>query len=218
LANSRRRDEPFTRPSAEKYDRLAEGFSEREYADPVAYAARCARVICACSPRLSPGGHVLDLACGDGLMAAALVARGLRYTGVDASARMVEASRVRHPALTFTAARIEEFDPPEPVDTTICLRAFYYPEERLRFFSRVATYTMGTFVFDLRPGFCDPGPVVHDLRAAGFSSVALRPFFMPQMRHVPSVASPLLTGLEASGPLARLLVRRVGRFFCVAHA
>ena len=122
----------------EKYDGLAEGFSEREYAEPVAYAARCARVICACSPRLGPGADVLDLACGDGLMAASLVARGLRYRGVDASTRMVNAARARHPGLTFVVARIEEFEPPEPVETTICLRGFYYPDDQVAFFRHVA--------------------------------------------------------------------------------
>ncbi len=134
----------------EKYDRLADGFSEREYAAPSAYAERCAAVIVACAPALVAGASVLDLACGDGLMAGALVARGLRYRGVDASERMVAAARARYPELSFATARIEEFEPPEPVDATICLRAFFYPEDRVAFFRRVASYTRGPFIFDFR--------------------------------------------------------------------
>jgi SAM-dependent methyltransferase len=200
-----------------KYDRLAQGFSEHEYADPPAYAARWAQVICDCSPGLRAGARVLDLACGDGLIAADLVARGLDYTGVDASERMVDAARVRHPGLAFHAARIEEFEPAEPVETTVCLRAFFYAEERAAFFRRVAGYTRGTFVFDFRrPHFPDHEPILADLRAAGFSSIELRPFFLPQLRPLPAAARPVLYALEQSGPLAGLLTRRVGRLVCVA--
>ncbi len=202
-----------------KYDRLAAGFSEREYADAPAYAARCIDLVCDRSPGLRPGERVLDLACGDGLVAGELARRGLRYTGVDASSRMVEAARARYPELAFAVARIEEYEPPEPVETTLCLRAFFYPPDRLGFFRRVAGYTRGTFVFDFRlPEFPAPEPIVDDLLRAGFSSVELRPFFLPQMRRLPSQAAPVLDALEASGPLARLLTRRVGRLFCVASA
>lgn len=202
-----------------KYDRLAAGFTDNEYADPAGYAARWAKVICDCSPGLVPGAALLDLACGDGLMAGEFAARGLRYTGVDASERMVEAARERHPGLTFLAGRIEEFEPAEPVETTVCLRAFFYAEDRAAFFRRVAGYTRGTFVFDFRrPHFPDHGPIVRDLLAAGFTSVELRPFFLPQLRRIPAAAKPLLYALEQSGPLAGLVTRRVGRLVCVASA
>ena len=200
-----------------KYDRLAQGFSEHEYADARAYAARWVQVICDCAPGLTAGRGVLDLACGDGLIAAGLAARGLLYTGGDASERMVDAARARHPGLSFQAARIEEFEPSEPVEATVCLRAFFYAEDRAAFFRRVAGYTRGTFVFDFRrPHFPDAEPILADLRAAGFSTIELRPFFLPQLRRLPAAARPPLYGLERSGPLARLLTRRVGRLVCVA--
>ena len=42
-----------------------------------------------------PGLRVLDLGCGDGELAAGIVARGADVTGVDASASMVRAARAR---------------------------------------------------------------------------------------------------------------------------
>jgi SAM-dependent methyltransferase len=201
----------------EKYDRLAAGFTEREYADPAVYAERCAQVICACSPGLVRGSSVLDLACGDGLMAGPFARAGLHYTGVDASARMVDAARARFPQLEFSVGRIEAFAPAEPVETAICLRTFYQLHERASFFRHVASYTRGTFVFDFRRHeFPDHAAIVNDLLAAGFASVELRPFLLPQMRRIPAAARPPLYALERSGPAARLLTRRIGRFFCVA--
>src|SRR5581483_5258227 len=109
-----------------KFDRIAAGYAEHDYADPARYAARRAAVIVSLGPRLEPGESVLDLGCGDGIMARPLTAFGLRYRGVDASAGMVDAARVRNPGLPFDVARSEDYEPTEPVDATICLRSFYY--------------------------------------------------------------------------------------------
>src|SRR5918992_140857 len=45
--------------------------------------------------RLPPGGHVLDVATGTGLVAAELLRRGFRVTGLDQSAEMLEIARRR---------------------------------------------------------------------------------------------------------------------------
>ena len=45
--------------------------------------------------RLPPGGHVLDVATGTGLVAAELLRRGYRVTGVDQSAEMLAVARGR---------------------------------------------------------------------------------------------------------------------------
>jgi demethylmenaquinone methyltransferase/2-methoxy-6-polyprenyl-1,4-benzoquinol methylase len=45
--------------------------------------------------RLPPGGHVLDVATGTGLVAAELLRRGFRVTGLDQSAEMLEIARKR---------------------------------------------------------------------------------------------------------------------------
>ncbi|HUY71733.1 MAG TPA: methyltransferase domain-containing protein [Gaiellaceae bacterium] len=202
--------------SAEKYDRLAAGFSEREYADAVQYAARRAKAIVALGPRARRGQSVLDLGCGDGIMAAPLGGYGLVYSGVDSSEQMVEEARRRHPGLRFALSRSEDYEPPEQVDLTICLRAFYYPEDRVAFFGRVASYTRLKFVFDFREAVHARGPIVRDLRAAGFSRIELRPFFTPQNRRIPGPALPLIDALEHTGPLASALSHRIGRIFCSA--
>jgi SAM-dependent methyltransferase len=201
----------------EKFDRIAHGYSEHDYADPVRYAARRAEIIVALGPRLHPGQTVLDLGCGDGIMAAPLMACGLRYSGVDASAGMVEAARIRNPGLSFEVSRSEDYEPPEPVDATICLRSFYYPDDRQAFFRRVAGYTRVKFVFDFRPRVHQPRSVVADLHEAGFTQIELRPFFLPQLRRLPGAVVPVVNALERAGPVASFAARRYGRMFCSAQ-
>jgi len=200
----------------EKYDRIAHGFSEREYADPSRYAARRAQLVVELGPRLRPGDSVLDLGCGDGITAGPLLAAGLRYTGVDASEEMIGAARLRLPGADFVVSRSEDYRPAEPVDATVCLRSFYYPDDRLAFFRQIAEYTRVKFVFDFRPASQPPGPILSDLKAAGFRGIELRPFFLPQRRRVPPFAVPLVYGFERAGPVASLVSRRAGRMFCCA--
>ena len=200
----------------DKFDRIAHGYSEHDYADPLRYAARRAKVIVELGPTLSAGESVLDLGCGDGIMAAPLGRFGLRYAGVDASEGMVDAARARNPGLPFAVARSEDYQPPEPVDATICLRSFYYPADRQAFFRRVAGYTTKKFVFDFRPKDTPADSILADLRAAGFRQIELRPFFLPQLRRLPGVAIPFLYAFERSGPLATLAAARYGRLFCAA--
>ena len=200
-----------------KFDRIADGYSEHDYADPARYAAHRAGLIVELGARLGPGASVLDLGCGDGIMAAPLTGYGLRYRGVDASEGMVAAARARNPGLPFDHARSEEYEPPEPVDATVCLRSFYYPDDRRAFFRRVAGYTRLKFVFDFRPRVHDAASVVADLEAAGFRRIDLRPFFLPQLRRLPGPVVPLVYAAERTGPLGRLATRRYGRLFCAAH-
>jgi SAM-dependent methyltransferase len=204
--------------SDEKYDALAAGFSEREYAAPEVYSAGRARLVAELGPKLERGATVLDLGCGDGIMAAPLLARGLRYTGVDSSEQMVEEGRRRHPQLEFVAARSEDYDPPEPVDATLCLRAFYYPEDRIAFFRKVRGYTNVKFVFDFRQAAHPAGSVRRDLQEAGFTRIEMRPYFVPQRRSLPGPAVTLLEAFERAGPIAMLLSRRLGRVFCSASS
>jgi trans-aconitate 2-methyltransferase len=199
--------------TTEKYGELAGGFAEREYADPVGYSSRRAHVIAALGPSLAPGDTVLDLCCADGIMAAPLTALGLGYTGVDATEAMLEAARRRNPGLPFVQGRMESFEPAEPVDATICLRSFYLAEDRVAFFRRVRGYTRKKFVFDFRQPAHPAESVVADLRAAGFTRIELRPFFLPQRRTLPV---PLVAAVEHTGPVALALSRRAGRVFCSA--
>ena len=159
-------------------------------------------------PELRPGDTVLDLACGDGGLGEHLVARGLRYVGVDASLAMVEAARRR----LGDRARIDLGDlndavPPEPVAATTVFRAIYYARDRAAFFRRAAGFTERKLVFDLNPRQYAVATVLAELRAAGFERVELRPFFVPQRFVLPAPAAWLARAAERSGPLARLALR-----------
>jgi len=199
-----------------KYAALADGFAEREYADPAGYARRRARIIATLGPPLAPGATVLDLCCADGIMTAPLLAYGVAYTGVDASPEMLDAARRRNPGVEFREGRMEEYEPPQPVDVTVCLRSFYLAPDRVAFFRRVLGYTRVMFVFDFRPAEYPADGVLRDLRAAGCERFELRPFFMSQRHSMPGPAQSALEALERTGPLASLVSRRFGPTFCCA--
>jgi SAM-dependent methyltransferase len=201
----------------EKFDRLARGYSAHDYADPARYAARRAEVALGLGPALAPGSSVLDLACGDANMAEAFLARGLRYRGVDGSTAMIEEARARlGDEVPLEVVRMDEYEPPEPVDLTLCLRAFYYPADRAAFFRRIAGYTRVKFVFDFDPRIYERAALVEELEANGFERVELRPFFLPQRVAPPAPLRAALLALERAGPLARAALRVRGIWFCAA--
>jgi SAM-dependent methyltransferase len=193
--------------SWEKYAGSAEGWSEEQYADARAYLAHRAELIRSLGPALQPGDTVLDLACGDGGLADFLA--GLRYVGVDASEEMVAAGTAC--GRTLVHADLNDFEPPRPVQATTIFRAVYYARDRRTLFTRIRGYTERKLVFDLNPRQYRLEDVRADLHAAGFTGLDMRPFFVPQTRAVP-----LLTVLERSGPLARLLLRYRFTLLCAA--
>lgn len=82
-------------PIVEFFDRRAADY-DREYTDdtPAGYALRVRR------RRVlelfdQPGGNVLDVGCGPGVMAQEMISRGCRFWGVDPSSRMIEIGRRR---------------------------------------------------------------------------------------------------------------------------
>jgi hypothetical protein len=101
------------------------------------------------------------------------------------------------------------------VATTV-FRAIYYARDRLAFFRHVAGYTERKLVFDLNPRQYRVDDVVQDLRAAGFSAIELRPFFVPQTVSLPRPALAAAKALERSGPLARLALRLRFTYFVAA--
>jgi SAM-dependent methyltransferase len=198
--------------TTEKYGAKAPRWSEDAYADPHAYLSHRADLIVSVGPRLQAGDRLLDLACGDGGLADYLP--DLRYSGADASEEMVDAARRR--GRNVVLGDLNDYEPPEPVAATTCFRAIYYAHDRLAFFRRVAGYTEQKFVFDLNPRQYEVQDVRSDLRAAGFGSLTLRPFFSPQQHSLPRLATQLLHSLERSGPLARLLLAVRFSYLCVA--
>jgi SAM-dependent methyltransferase len=59
------------------------------------------------------GSRVVDVACGTGVVAAAVAARGAAVIGVDLSPEMVAVARTRHPGLEFREADAERLPFPE---------------------------------------------------------------------------------------------------------
>jgi SAM-dependent methyltransferase len=192
----------------EQYVRQAQDWTEHAYADVAVYLEHRAELIVALGPRLEPGDEVLDLACGDGGLGEALLPRGLRYRGVDSTAPMVDAARGRlGDRATVELGDLNDYIPPSPVAATTVFRAIYYARARRALFEHVLGYTQKKLVFDLNPRQYRVDDVLADLRAAGFASVELRPFFVPQTVSLPRPVLAAAKELERSGPLARLALR-----------
>jgi len=195
-------------PKKEQYARKADGWTDAEYADARAYLDHRAELIATLGAPLRGGDEVLDLACGDGGLGEHLLARGLRYTGIDAEPAMVDAARRRlGDRATVGVGDLNAFVPERPVAVTTVFRAIYYAHDRAAFFARAARFTERKLVFDLNPRQYPVDVVVAELEEAGFGRVALRPFFVPQTQRLPGPAVALAKAAERTGPLARLALR-----------
>jgi len=203
--------------TTEKYGPQAERWTEEAYADPARYLARRADLVVGLGPRLEAGESVLDLACGDAGLAEPLLARGLRYQGVDLSPEMVAAGRHRLGARArVTLGDLNTYAPAGPVAAATCFRAIYYARDRVAFFRHVASFTERKLVFDLNPRQYRVEDVQRDLAQAGFRRLELRPFFAPQTRALPGPLAAALELAERSGPLARALLRLRFTYVCAA--
>ena len=192
----------------DQYARQAEDWTGRAYADAYAYLAHRADLVVALGPRLEPEDEVLDLACGDGGLGELLLARGLRYRGVDSTPEMVaEARRRLGDRAPVEEGDLNDYVPPAPVAATTVFRAIYYARDRRAFLQHVAGFTERKLVFDLNPRQYRLDDVLADLRAAGLARIELRPFFVPQTVALPAPLLAAAKTLERSGPLARLALR-----------
>lgn len=199
------------KPEWGKFARHAERWSEQAYADPNTYLAQRARVVLALGPALAPGDTVLDLACGDGGLADFLPEQ--RYLGVDGNPEMVAAGRRN--GREVVEADMNDFLPTEPVAATTMFRALYYARDRRALFAQIADFTTKKLVFDVNPREFRFEDVRSDLRAAGFTEIETRPFFVPQTRALPR---PVLAGLRQleRTPAAALLLRARFTLVCAA--
>jgi ubiquinone/menaquinone biosynthesis C-methylase UbiE len=192
----------------EQYAGKAEGWTDAEYADARAYLDHRAELIATLGVPLRAGDEVLDLACGDGGLGEHLLARGLRYTGIDVEPAMVDAARRRlGDQAVIGVGDLNAFVPGAPVAATTVFRAIYYAHDRAAFFARAARFTERKLVFDLNPRQYAVDAVVAELEEAGFARVVLRPFFVPQTQRLPRPAVALAKAAEQTGPLARLALR-----------
>ena len=92
--------------------------------------------------RLHPGGSVLDVGCGEGLLLDELAPLGYsRYVGIDLSAAAVAAaSRRAGERARFEAADAERFTPPERFDAIVFNECLYYFEDPLPTVHRYRPY------------------------------------------------------------------------------
>jgi SAM-dependent methyltransferase len=185
----------------------AERWSETAYASPDAYLAHRAELVASLGVPLVAGDEVVDLACGDGGLGIHLIARGLRYRGVDAEPAMVEAaSTLLGEAAPVEQGDLDTYEPPAPVAATTVFRAIYYARDRQAFFARAHSFTEKKLVFDLNPRQYPVETIVAELEAAGFARVVLRPFLVPQTRRFPDAAVRVVAATERTA-LARLALR-----------
>jgi SAM-dependent methyltransferase len=97
----------------------------------------------------------LDIACGTGVLAAALAKEGYTVIGVDLSSQMLEVAHNSYPELEFLLADMRTFDLQKKFDLVTCSfdsLNYLLTEEDLRLaFGRVAEHllTGGNFLFDL---------------------------------------------------------------------
>ena len=201
----------------DQYARQAGDWTERAYANATAYLAHRADLIATLGLQLEAGDEVLDLACGDGGLGELLLARGLRYRGVDTTPEMVaEAQRRLGERASVEIGDLNEYIPPGPVAATTVFRAIYYARDRRAFFRHVTAFTEKKLVFDLNPRQYRVADVVAELEEAGFGRVVLRPFFVPQTVALPRLVATAAMALERSGPLARLVLRARFTYLVVA--
>jgi len=192
----------------EQYAQQAEAWTERQYADAASYLAHRADLVVGLGPRLDAGDEVLDLACGDGGLGELLLARGLRYRGVDSTPEMVAAAQQRLAGRAeVEIGDLNDYVPSALVAATTIFRAIYYARDRRELFRHVAGYTQKKLVLDLNPRQYDVGDVLADLRAVGLVHIALQPFFVPQTVALPGALVAAARALERSGPIARIALR-----------
>lgn len=110
--------------ASERFDDLADEYDRYR----IGYAAEVYEALA--ERDVAPGARILDLACGTGLVAAELVARGYRVTGADVSEPMLRIARERAPGATFVTARAEALPfPTSSFDAATCAQAFHWFDE-----------------------------------------------------------------------------------------
>lgn len=150
------------------------GANLEEFTDPVNYdleewpgSARRIAFYVALATRI--GGAVLDLACGTGLVALPMAARGLRVTGVDLAVPMLNYARFKarrgHLDVDWVEADARDFDLGRRFDlvfmTGHAFQAFLTRDDQDRMLACVKRHLTedGVFAFDNR------NPSGHDLRS-----------------------------------------------------
>jgi len=113
-----------------------------------------------CAARTQPGDTILDLACGTGTYACAMLQRGYDVIGVDASPDMLhialeKAQALKLPVPLLLCQRLEKLDLYGAAQAAVCLtdslNHLTRPAQVLRFFRRLALFLEpgAPFIFDV---------------------------------------------------------------------
>ena len=78
---------------------------------------------------IRPGVHVLDVACGTGVLFPDYLKRGARVTAIDLSPQMAKLAAAKFPEVTVLCGDVEETEFPEAFDCIMVYNAFpHFPE------------------------------------------------------------------------------------------
>jgi cyclopropane fatty-acyl-phospholipid synthase-like methyltransferase len=200
--------------TAEKYDNLADGFSERTWAN-LEFDMRRRFILAATWGKvLEAEDSVVELGCGDGYLAQLFIDHGYHYRGLDISHRMVAMAerRLAEANLTaeFLAVDVNQLTLIEPVDAAVSyMGAFFtFIHDPLTLLQRIRPYIRKKIIVDLNPRGRITIPNAMDmLKTAGFQNLAWRRFFVPVTMELPAAALRALSRCE-SVPVLRSLPLR----------
>lgn len=188
---------------ASKYDRVAEGFAERSWANLEFDMERRFLIATSWGKALLPGDSVLELGCGDGYLARLFAERGFSYRGVDISPGMVAVAQQKLRALglkgQFEVTDVHGLSLTEPVDTVVSYMGnfFFYVLEPLTVLERFRPYIRKKVILDLNPRQnVSVSAAIAILRQAGFKNVTWRPFFVPKEKQLPATVLKALVMCE----------------------
>lgn len=107
----------------ESYDAIASSWDSAR----VGFIGRERDYVDALLEELSTPSQILDLGCGTGRpIAAYLLSRGHRVTGVDQAEALLDLARSRFPDATWIASSIEAFVSATPYDAIVCWDALFH--------------------------------------------------------------------------------------------
>ena len=197
--------------SSDKYDRLADGFAERTWANLQFEMQRRLALSMTWGSRLNAADSMLEFGCGDGYLAQLFVEAGLSYRGVDRSPQMIEMAKRRLMAAglkaSFEVSDVANLSLTESVDAIVSYMGtfFTFVQEPLPLLRRLRPRIRKKIILDLNPrGRIDVAGAIAVLQAAGFRKVSWRPVFVPTSVKLPDFALRALT-LSEEIPLVRAL-------------
>lgn len=203
----------------DKYDLIAADFSEREYADPYHYNRRKAWIAVhkGTGEPLRPGDSLLDLGCGDGIVAEIFAREfGLHVTGVDFSAEMVRVAQARTtdlvPRPTFIHADLNALGclelPLGKYTAAVMFRSSYYVKDWATFADALHNHVERKIVVEVAPRQGNVQAIRQALEHPGYFRCTATPaFFTPMTRRLPAWGYWLLEQAEKLPGIRDLILR-----------